>query len=122
MSWNIRVTNVKLADLGVELAKATLHGGGPPGSEERVAAQVALAIKQAVEMASSPAMTSDPNAEFHVSLSGHANPADTPPAGWAGNMMTVSVSIADPKPPEPRHEHEHFRPKGHGVRPGLGED
>jgi len=85
MSWNVSTGASMGSNVGTAIDEAVAAAGTQTeGSEEQIAAarEAALALLTAVAR---------PEDSVQITLSGHSNPDKAPRAGWADQMVTVSV-------------------------------
>lgn len=87
MSWS---GSGQATEHGIAVTSLTLS---PPydGADEQVQEQMNVAADAATKIIASGAV-GGPGKEYHVSVSGHANPEHEPAKGWANDCVTVSVS------------------------------
>lgn len=92
MSWNARsegpIDRDQIADI-VLTPQPSPDGVGPFSFDQQAAAVEAAALLARA--------CGRPGDQVYVSLSGHANLDHAPAAGWADELITVTVSAAPPK-------------------------
>ncbi len=96
MSWSIYLTDIDPATLEEAAAKEYTDFTGRYHDMDEVFPAMEEQFKTAVDAARSLLPTVG-EGNVNVTLSGHANPGHRPRAGYANDLVTVSVSSAAPK-------------------------